>query len=47
MLHGTSGYSDDPIMADFKKYGFSKVVAKPYSILKLSEILNEVVMSTL
>ncbi len=43
----SSGYSDDPIMADFKKYGFSNVIAKPYSILKLSEILNEVVMSKL
>ncbi|MBU4233538.1 MAG: response regulator [Proteobacteria bacterium] len=36
----SSGYSDDPIMADFKKYGFSNVIAKPYRILKLSEILN-------
>jgi CheY-like chemotaxis protein len=41
----SSGYSDDPIMADFKKYGFVNVIAKPYRILKLSEILNEVLTS--
>ena len=28
----SSGYSDDPIMADFQKYGVSEVIAKPYRI---------------
>jgi PAS domain S-box-containing protein len=32
----SSGYSNDPIMADFKKYGFSGVVAKPYKLSELS-----------
>ncbi len=28
----SSGYSNDPIMADFLRYGFSGTVAKPYTI---------------
>jgi PAS domain S-box-containing protein len=39
----SSGYSDDPIMADFQKYGFSGVIAKPYRISKLGKILQEVI----
>jgi PAS domain S-box-containing protein len=39
----SSGYSDDPIMADFRKYGFKGVIAKPYRIIELSKILQEVV----
>jgi CheY-like chemotaxis protein len=35
----SSGYSDDPIMADFQKYGFSGVIAKPYRISELGKIL--------
>jgi DNA-binding NarL/FixJ family response regulator len=38
----SSGYPDDPIMSDFKKYGFRSVVAKPYKIQELSEILRKV-----
>jgi len=38
----SSGYSNDPIMADFKKHGFSGVVAKPYTIEELSKILHRV-----
>ena len=43
----SSGYSDDPIMADFQKYGFSGVIAKPYKISELGKILQEVVMGKL
>jgi len=39
----SSGYSDDPIMADFSKYSFSGVIAKPYRISELSRILNKVI----
>ena len=39
----SSGYSDDPIMADFKNYGFSAVIAKPYRVVALSEILQRVI----
>jgi PAS domain S-box-containing protein len=38
----SSGYSDDPIMADFEKYGFSAVIAKPYRVIELSKILQTV-----
>jgi two-component system cell cycle sensor histidine kinase/response regulator CckA len=38
----SSGYSSDPIMAEFNKYGFKSVVAKPYSIQKLAETLHDV-----
>jgi two-component system, cell cycle sensor histidine kinase and response regulator CckA len=40
----SSGYSEDPIMADFQKYGFSGVIAKPYKISELGKILNQVIM---
>lgn len=39
----SSGYSDDPIMADFEKFGFKGVLAKPYQILGLSKALREVI----
>jgi len=36
----SSGYATDPIMADFKKYGFSAVVTKPYSVGELEKTLR-------
>ena len=39
----SSGYSDDPIMANFKEYGFSEVIAKPYRVVELSKILQRVI----
>jgi PAS domain S-box-containing protein len=38
----SSGYSDDPIMADCQKYGFAAVIAKPYRISGLGKVLNNV-----
>jgi len=38
----SSGYSDDPVMADFEKYGFSDVITKPYRIAELSRVLERV-----
>ncbi len=38
----SSGYSTDPILADFKTYGFKGVIVKPYEINELSEALKRV-----
>ena len=38
----SSGYSNDPVMADFKKYGFRAVLAKPYQVIDLNEKLHSV-----
>jgi len=38
----SSGYSNDPIMADFRQFGFSGVVVKPYRIAELHEAMNRV-----
>ncbi|MGE5894423.1 MAG: PAS domain S-box protein [bacterium] len=42
----SSGYSNDPIMADFKTFGFSGVVSKPYKIQTLSKALHDVMAGT-
>jgi PAS domain S-box-containing protein len=36
----SSGYANDPIMAEYEKYGFKGVIAKPYKIRELSEVLH-------
>jgi DNA-binding NtrC family response regulator len=38
----TSGYSDDPIMFEFERYGFKGALAKPYKIEKLIETVSRV-----
>jgi DNA-binding NarL/FixJ family response regulator len=38
----SSGYSDDPVMANYAAYGFNGVVSKPYTIHKLGEIIGKV-----
>jgi PAS domain S-box-containing protein len=38
----SSGYFDDPIMADFQKCGFAGVIAKPYRVAELGKVLNKV-----
>ena len=42
----SSGYSNDPIMANFKEYGFSGVVPKPYSLEKLGETVQSLISET-
>ena len=39
----SSGYSSDPIMSDFKQYGFKDVIAKPYRIEDLDEVIKRVI----
>ena len=38
----SSGYSNDPIMANYEYYGFCGVVPKPYTKDQLSEVLNKI-----
>ncbi|HBF42038.1 MAG TPA: hybrid sensor histidine kinase/response regulator, partial [Desulfobacteraceae bacterium] len=40
----SSGYSTDPVMANFRQYGFGAIVTKPYSMKELAEALHRVVM---
>ena len=40
----SSGYSTDPVMADFKKYGFCAVILKPYGIEELSKTLYDIIV---
>ena len=40
----SSGYSNDAVMAEFREYGFKGVIAKPYKIEELSEVLHRVIM---
>jgi PAS domain S-box-containing protein len=40
----SSGYSAGAVMADFRKYGFSGFVAKPYKIQELSKVIRELIM---
>jgi len=41
----SSGYSNDPVMADFRNYGFRGMVAKPYEMKELAGVLREVIGS--
>ncbi|HPG40633.1 MAG TPA: response regulator [bacterium] len=36
-----SGYSNDPVMANYKDYGFSGILGKPFKIKELSRVLHE------
>lgn len=39
----SSGYSHDAILTDYKKYGFCGVIAKPYRLQELGEVLSRVI----
>lgn len=39
----SSGYSNDPIMADYRKYGFAGAVAKPYKNEELRSVVQKLV----
>jgi signal transduction histidine kinase/ActR/RegA family two-component response regulator len=38
----SSGYSDDPVMADYRSFGFQGAVSKPYRMRELSEVVAKV-----
>lgn len=37
----SSGYAQDPVMANYRDYGFAAVLAKPYSVEALSRVLHD------
>jgi PAS domain S-box-containing protein len=39
----SSGYSNDPVMADHRAYGFREVIVKPYRIDDLGEVVHKVI----
>jgi signal transduction histidine kinase/CheY-like chemotaxis protein len=39
----SSGYSNDPVMAEFAKYGFRGIMIKPYRMKDLSEVMRQVI----
>ena len=39
----SSGYSNDPIMSNYGKYGFCSMLVKPFQIQELAEILRSVI----
>ena len=43
----SSGYSNDPVMAEFNKHGFCGVVAKPYKLQELARAVATAMKSTL
>jgi len=41
----SSGYSDAPVMSDFRKYGFDDVIPKPWRVAEVSEVFRRVLVS--
>lgn len=39
----SSGYANDPIIANYKDYGFTSILTKPYTIENLSTVLHQVI----
>jgi DNA-binding NarL/FixJ family response regulator len=38
----SSGYSNDPVIADFRQYGFRGFIMKPYMLMELKKTLEQV-----
>ena len=39
----SSGYSEDPIMAEYRRYGFKGVITKPYKLEELNQTLQQII----
>ena len=39
----SSGYSTDPIMANYRDYGFYSAIVKPYKLQELSKVINQLI----
>jgi DNA-binding NarL/FixJ family response regulator len=39
----SSGYIDDPVMADYSDYGFSGMLVKPYTMEELRNAVQDVI----
>jgi DNA-binding NtrC family response regulator len=37
-----SGYSDSPVMSNYREYGFKGMTAKPFDFKTLGKVLNDV-----
>ncbi|NOY12389.1 MAG: PAS domain S-box protein [Deltaproteobacteria bacterium] len=38
----SSGYADDPVMANYSAYGFQGIIAKPYTLDNLQDVLGRI-----
>ncbi len=38
----TSGYSDDPVLANYNQYGFVGAIAKPFHLREVAAIVNDI-----
>ena len=39
----SSGYTNDPVVQDFSRYGFSERLTKPYNIMEMKNLLENVI----
>jgi CheY-like chemotaxis protein len=42
----SSAYQNDPVLSDFKKYGFKGAITKPYVTRKPDKVIQEVITGT-
>ena len=42
----SSGYSNNPVMSDYRRFGFDGVVAKPYRIEQLQTVIDQVLQQS-
>jgi len=42
----SSGYSNGPVMSEFRRYGFVATVLKPYGVAEITRVLDSVLKAT-